>query len=214
MGSLRRTDLLLLPLLALLAVPLPAAAQGGRTIYCCVDANSRTECGDVLPAVCYGRAYREISPQGTVRRHVAAPLTRDEIARREAEERRRKEEEERLLKQRRLDQALLETYESLEDIDARQDRALAEVERSMRDTREREAELLAERRRVEEEAASYRDREVPREIADRLRILEGELASYRSVLEVKAREIDAIRERFAKDRRRYAELIAEGQHRR
>jgi hypothetical protein len=200
---------------AALALPLAAVAQtGGRSILCCDDANGRPVCGDVLPPVCYGRAYREISPQGTVRRHVAAPLTRQEIARRDAEEQRRKEEEARRLKQRRLDEALLETYKSLEDIDVRQERALAEVERSLEGLRAREAELLAQRTEVEAEMEFYRERDVPRALVNRMRDVESELVSQRSVLEAKKREKDAIHARFAADRRRYAELIAAGDERR
>lgn len=198
-----------------LAAPLAAAAQGGgRSIYCCDDANGRPVCGDVLPAVCYGRAYREISPQGSVRRHVAAPLTREEVARRDAEEKRRKDEEERRLKQRRLDQALLETYTGLEDIDVRQERALAEVERSLEGLLAREAELRRRRLREEGEAGAYRGRELPRALANSLRDIDSELASLRTVIEAKTREIDAIRARFAADRRRYAELVAAGETRR
>jgi hypothetical protein len=36
--------------------------------------NGHQVCGDVLPQ-CYGKGYREVSPQGTVRRLVEAPLT-------------------------------------------------------------------------------------------------------------------------------------------
>jgi hypothetical protein len=212
MASLRAIDWMVA---AAFALPLAAVAQaGGRSIYCCDDANGRPVCGDVLPPVCYGRAYREISPQGTVRRHVAAPLTREEISRRDAEELRRKDEEARRLKQRRLDEALLETYKSLEDIDVRQERALAEVERGIDGLRAREAELVAQRKEIEAEMEYYRDRDVPRALYNRMRDVEAELVSQRSVLEAKKREMNAIHARFASDRRRYAELIAAGEERR
>ena len=55
------------------------AQAGGRTTYCC-DVGGQPVCGDILPAACYGRAYREMSPSGLVRRTVAAPLTPQEIA--------------------------------------------------------------------------------------------------------------------------------------
>ncbi len=194
-------------LAVLLVLPAAAQAQGsGRTIYCCEDDAGRPVCGDVLPGACYGKAYREISPQGTVRRHVAAPLTPEEVARRQAEERRRKLEETRALQQRRLDQALLETYASLNDLDDRRDRALAEVERSLIDLRERLEVLDARHQKLLEEKEFYRDREVPRDLADDLRNVEGEIAAQRSVIDAKNREAGAIRARFEEDRRRYVEL--------
>jgi hypothetical protein len=199
-----------------LLISLEAAAQqpGERNIYCCDDAQGRPVCGDILPSACYGQAYRVISPQGTVRRHVAAPLTPEEIARRDAEEKARKEEEARLLAQRRLDEALLETYKSLEDIDDREERALADVERSVEDIRVREVELIEQRGRYRQEAEFYEGREPPRELTTALRLIETELMAYRSVIDAKELEKSAIRARYAADRRRYAELIASGMTRR
>lgn len=198
-----------------LLVPLEASAQAReRNIYCCDDPQGRPVCGDILPSVCYGQAYRVISPQGTVRRHVAAPLTPEEIARRDAEEKVRKEEEARVLAQRRLDEALLETYKSLEDIDVREERALADVERSVEDIREREMELVEQRGRYRQEAEFYEGRDLPRELTTALRLIETELMAYRSVIDAKELEKSAIRARYAADRRRYAELVASGMTRR
>lgn len=199
----RRVELLFL---ALAVLPLASPAQASRAIYCCEDGNGRTMCADTLPSACYGRAYREISPQGHVRRHVAAPLTREEIVRRDAEAQRRKDAEARLLKQRRIDQALLQTYTSLEDIDNREDRAVAEVEQAIRPLHVRESELLAERERLVESGAENPD--APRAAASALQLVDAELASLRSVVAMKNRDIEAIRARFAADRRRYAELLA------
>ena len=71
MASMRRPEYLLAALLLSVASrPRPCHGCGGN-IYCCEDANGRSVCGDVLPVQCYGRAYREISPQGIVRRVVA-----------------------------------------------------------------------------------------------------------------------------------------------
>ncbi|MDV7395017.1 hypothetical protein RZS08_26770, partial [Arthrospira platensis SPKY1] len=94
-------------ILALAFLPGESAAQaGGRTIYCC-DVGGQPVCGDILPAACYGRAYREMSPSGVVRRVVAAPLTPEEIARRSEAERQHRAAEADRLRQLRLDQALL-----------------------------------------------------------------------------------------------------------
>lgn len=203
MGLPRRTDLLLL---ALLALPFGAQAQGGRTIFCCEDDAGRPACGDKLPAVCFGKAYREISPQGTVRRYVAAPLTAEEIARRQAMERQQKADEARALQQRRLDEALLQTYASINDLDAQRDRSLADADKSMQEQRRRLEELEARRQKLAEEEAFYRDQELPRELANELRVIEAEIAAQRVVLDTKTRELEIIRSRFDENRRRYLEL--------
>ncbi len=206
-----------LPLLSTVVFLLAVASSGAMaqaTIYCCDDDGGRPVCGDVLPAVCFGKAYREISPQGTVRRHVAAPLTAEEVARRNAQEERRREEEARLAVQRRLDLALLETYQSLDDIDVLEARALAEVDRDLVIIGEREQELKAQRQRLMDEAEFYVGRDLPREVATGLRLIDTEMAAYQSVRNSKEAEKQSIRERFAGDRRRYAELIAAGEGRR
>ena len=59
---------------------LAAQPAGAASIYCC-DVGGQPVCGDILPAACYGRAYREMSPSGIVRRTVPAPLTADELSR-------------------------------------------------------------------------------------------------------------------------------------
>ena len=38
------------------------AAVRRRSIYCC-DVGGQPVCGDIPPAACYGRAYREMSPR-------------------------------------------------------------------------------------------------------------------------------------------------------
>lgn len=190
-----------------LVCAVPAHAQG--VIYCCEDDNGRRVCGDVLPTVCYDRTYREMTPQGTVRRTVAAPLTAEEIARRNAEERRQREEAARQLVQRRLDQALLETYPNLSDIDDRETRALNDIERDLALIAEREQELLAQRRQILQSAGFAADQSLPREIENRIRIIDTELNAYLNVRTTKELEKASIRERFAADRKRYIELMAE-----
>jgi hypothetical protein len=205
MGLRRSVEFLCVAVLSL-----PLAEASAATIYCCDDANGRPVCGDVLPAACYGRAYREKGPQGTIRREVAAPLGAEEIARRKADEQRRKDEEATQLKQRRLDQALLETYGSVDDIDRRRDRELGEIERSLEEARTREVELQARRKRLEQDVEFYKGRQVPRELATSLRAIDSELATFGALFETKAKEIEAARARFAADRARYSELTRAG----
>ena len=203
MASLRVADLALL--VALLA-PLASVAQtSSRSIYCC-DVGGQPVCGDILPAACYGRAYREISPFGTVRRHVPAPLTAEEIARRDEALRQRREAEAAALKQRRLDQALLETYPNAAEIEVRRDRSLAELDRTIADLRVRETELLARKARLAKEVESHRGRSLPHALVEDLLNVDGEIVAQRSIIDAKERERESIRQRFEEDRRRYHEL--------
>lgn len=214
MGSRRAEPLPAAALLLALLVPAVAVAQSSgaqsssaKTIYCC-DVGTQPVCGDILPAACYGRAYREISPSGTVRRVVPAPLTAEEIARRDAEERRRRAEDAQRLKQLRLDQALLETYRSLEDLDSRRDRELADLDRTLRELRQREAELLERQRGLIEEAARDAGGQPAAGVDDDIRSLDGEIVAQRSIIDAKLRERSAVLDRFEEDRARYLQLTS------
>ncbi|HRP22369.1 MAG TPA: hypothetical protein PLF79_05285 [Thauera sp.] len=195
-------------LLALSAWPGEAAAQeGGRTIYCC-DVGGQPVCGDILPAACYGRAYREMSPSGVVRRTVSAPLTAEEIARRAETERQRRAEEADRLRQLRLDQALLETYRSLKDLDSRRDRELRDLDRSIRELRERESELIERQQVLIGEATRTEDSGVAASLEEDIRTLDSEIVTQSRIIAAKLRERNAVLDRFEEHRRRYVELIS------
>ena len=197
---------------ALGILPLAAHAQtqgSGRTIYCC-DVGGQPVCGDILPAACYGRAYREISPSGVLRRIVAAPLTQEEIAARAAVERERRAAEADRARRQRLDQALLETYRSLEDLDGRRDRELADLDRSIRVLRARESELIERQQALISEATHTDNSEVAASLEADIGVLDSEIAAQSSIIAAKLRERGAVVERFQEHRRRYQELTAGG----
>lgn len=191
--------------LALTLAGTDARAQSPRTIYCC-DVGGRPVCGDILPAACYGRAYREMSPSGVVRRTVAAPLTPEEIAQRRALERQRRAEEAARLQQLRMDQALVETYRNLADLDNRRDRELRELDQSIRALRERESELIARQRALIEEATHTEQSELAASLESDIRVLDSEIAAQSSVIAAKLRERSAVVERFEEHRSRFIAL--------
>lgn len=208
-GLLRSAELVALLVLPVLfggtahAAKGAATTQAAKTIYCC-EVNGRRECSDVLPQVCYGQAYREIGPQGTVRRSIEAPPTAAERARRKEEEAGAKDAALQAEKARRRDQALLDTYGSVEEIDRRRDRELADLDRGMDEVTVRIESLLDRRRRVLPDGADKR--QVTRPQAEALHEIDTELASVRDVLDTKRREREAVRVRYEEDRERYLEL--------
>lgn len=216
MGLLRtETGWAVLAAVAVLgALPVAAQAQaqaqpGGRSIYCC-DVGGQPVCGDILPAACYGRAYREMSPSGLIRRTVAAPLTPEEIAARAAVERERRAAEADRARKLRLDQALLETYRSLHDLDSRRDRELRDLDRSIQALRARESELIERQHTLIGEATHTDKSEVAASLESDIGLLDSEIAAQSSIIAAKLRERSAVVERFEEHRRRYVELTAGG----
>ena len=194
--------------LVLGVVPVSVHAQqqaGGRSIYCC-DVGGQPVCGDILPAACYGRSYREMSPSGVVRRTVSAPLTPEEIAERAAAERERRAAEADRQRKLRLDQALLDTYRSLADLDSRRDRELRDLDRSIRALRAREAELLERQRNLIAEATHTDKSDVAASLEADIGLLDSEIVTQSSIIAAKLRERSAVVEHFDEQRRRYLEL--------
>ena len=190
----------------LVALP-PTHAQTvpSGTVYCCTD-NGHQVCGDVLPPQCFGKSYREMSPQGTVRRTVEAPLSPEQLAKREAEERARRAEVARQRAEMRRNQSLLETYSSVADIDTRRDRAVESVELELRQAEARQAQLMKKRSGLLREAEFFQKRPMPPNLAAALRESDSELAAQSSIIEAKRRDIEAIRSRYEQDRSRYIAL--------
>lgn len=187
------------------AVPAWAQTPPKGTVFCCMD-NGHQVCGDVLPMQCYGKGYREMSPQGTVRRMVEPPLTPEQLARREAEERAKRLELARQRAEQRRNQSLLETYSSVADIDTRRDRALEGVDQDLKRAEARQGQLLKKRESLNREAEFYLKKPMPAPLAAALRESDSELAAQNLVIEAKKREMEAIRTRYEQDRQRYIAL--------
>ena len=180
----------------------------GPRIYCCHDQSGRQVCGDIMPSVCVGRAYRELGESGRTSRQVEAPLTAEERARRQAEEEKRKEQERLLIAQRRLDQALLNTYGSEKDIAIMRGRAERDLADAIKAAENRIAELRRQRKKFEDEAEFYRNRQLPADVAKGLRDIDFEIHAQESVIESKKRDQAAVRAKYDEDLRRFRELTA------
>ena len=194
----------LLFLIAALAGALPATAAG--TLFCCIDERGKQACGDILPVACYGRAYREISASGLTVRNVEAPLTAEQKALRAAEDRKRKEEEAALREQRRMDQALLQTYGSLDDVELMRKRAEADVMASIAAAEKKIADARQVRKKFEDEAEFYKKKTLPPDVEKGLKLADFEIGAQQNLIDVKKKELGTIKAKYDEDRRRYLEL--------
>ena len=192
---------------ALLLLALTSGDEGfaAASIFCCTDEQGRPVCGDVLPPACYARAYRELGTSGRART-VEAPLTAEQRAQRAAEERRRSEQERALKEQRRKDQALLNTYGSEKDIEVMRSRAERDLNAAIQAAQDRITEIRRLRKKFEDEAEFYRNRQLPADVAKGLRDADHEIKAQESVIESKKKDQEAIRQKYDEDLRRFVEL--------
>lgn len=186
----------------------PTVAATG--LFCCIDATGKQVCGDILPQACYGRAYREIGASGRTLRNVEAPLTAEQRAQRAIEEAKRKEEEAALKEQQRKDQALLNTYGSVKDIEAMRTRAQEDVQKSIASAKAKIAEIQALHQKFENEAEFYKKKPMPAELQKGLRDTAFEIQAQESIIESKQKELDIIRDKYDEDRRRFIDLSRRG----
>lgn len=197
---------LILPLLLL-----AGTVQANGDFYCCQDAASgRRVCGDTLPEQCRGRAYRQYDAGGNVIKEVGAPLTAEQKAEQAAEAKRLKQIEEASKEQRRKDQALLDTYATLEDIDLSQRKAETDVNEAIRATQGRIDAARKKQKKLNDEAEFYKKKSMPADLAKELRAVNHEIQVQQELLDVKKHEFDMIKSKYDADRKRYLELTAMG----
>ena len=195
---------LLFPLVLLLLAP---AAKAAGEFYCCQDATSgRRVCGDMLPEQCRGRFYQILDRAGNVIQEVAPPLTPEQKAEQAAENRRRKKLEEAARELRRMDQALLDTYATPQDIDVAQRKAEDDVALAIRGAQESIEASRGKRQKLETEAEFYQKKTMPSELQKELRAIDHEIKVQQELVDVKNRELAAIRSKYQADRKRYFEL--------
>ena len=186
-------------------LPAPAAAQG-RTTFCCTDDRGIQVCSDVLPKQCYGRAYREITPQGVTVRRVDAPLTSEQRILKEAEEKRAKEEEARRLEQDRKNRALLATYSTEQEVDFARDRAIADIQKAIKAAQDKQAELAKQRQKLDNEAEFYKKKTMPPQLQAQIHDNDKEMKAQQAIIDGRQKEIAAVKLRFEDEKLRYREL--------
>lgn len=192
---------------AFFCLALLAAAAARADFYCCPDpASGRRTCGDTLPDACRGRAYKIFDNGGNLRREVGPPPTAEQKAAAAAEVQRRKEEEAAQREQRRKDQALLETYTSVQDIELARSRNERDLQEAIKQTEDKLASLQQRRKKLESEAEFYKNKPLPPEIGKGLKDNEAETRSYADQLEGKKTDFAQVRAKYDQDKRRYLQL--------
>jgi hypothetical protein len=181
---------------------LPVAAK----TFCCLDESGKRVCGDAPPPQCVKRGYQEYNAHGVLARQHAPPLTAEERAQRAAEAARKKEAERQAAEQDRRNRALLASYSSVQDIDAKRERATTDTQAAIHTAEERVAAALAKKAKLDGEAEFYLKRPMPETLKAQIRENDHELQAAQAIIEEKKQDLVALAARFAEERRRYLQL--------
>lgn len=185
------------------------AAQQSK-IVCWKDAAGKViGCGDKVPPEYQDSGTRQLDSRGVTRGTTESAEETNKRRLKEQEAARVKAEDQRKsLDQKRQDTALLESYSNEKEIDLKRDRDLGvldlqieQLTMSLKNATQRQAETKARMETAEKSqkpAAPQLKDELARATADRERFEKG--------IEVKNQEKEAMRNRYAEQRRRYIEL--------
>jgi hypothetical protein len=187
----------------LFAAP-PVRIGQGETV-CCVGNNGHV-CGDIPPADCSGKALKVYNRQGLHVRTIAAPMTAEERAIAAAAAKKAKEDQEAIQMQRRHDQALLQTYNSLADIDRVQKNTENNINADIKHTLERISEARQRKQELDQQAGFYTGKDMPPALLQAIRDQDLELRVQQEALEMRRKDLEAAQSRYDADRKRYNEL--------
>lgn len=182
------------------------SAQGVGVSFCCPDTNGRRTCGDTLPESCRSKAYKIINADGMVLKEVAPPLTQEQKAEFAVQDKRRQELEAVAREQRRKDQALLDTYSSVKDIDIAQQQAENDLKTAIASENAQIDVIRQQRKKYEDEAEFYKKKSVPADIAKGLREADYSIKLLENNLKLKQRDFETVKNKYNADRQRYSEI--------
>jgi len=187
-------------------VLLAGSALAQSRSYCCVDGDGRQQCGNVLPAACYGKAYRELDASGRTIKRFDPALTPEQKAQKEKELALKKELERQAQEESRRNRALLNTYAGEKDIDAALEKALVELEKSVKAAHDKLAEATKRKDKLMGEAEFYKKKGMPPELKRQMQDNEAEIKAKEKELQAREQEREDIRKRFEDEKTRYREL--------
>ena len=182
----------------------PASAQSH--LYRCKDSKGNPYYTDRPPVECTGKELDELSNQGVVVSRRAAAPTPEQFAAREAEEKRKKQEALAAKEEKRKNDALLNTYSSVKDIEDSRRRALKQSQQAANDIEMRIDEARKRAVKLAAEKEFYAKKPLPRKLQDDIKNNAIDLKSEGDALAAKKKELSEINAKYDEDKRRYLQL--------
>ena len=195
---------------AALALLFSANTGAQQRMYKCVDDKGRVYYTQVPPRECLGRETQELSRQGSVTKSTGGALTPEQQAAREEERKKQEEQEVAAREEKRKNQALLNTYSGVKDIEDARGRALKDNELAVQETGQRIAGAEKRKKELDQEKEFYLKKPMPPKLAQDIKNNEIEIKNQRELLDAKKKQVASINTKYDEDKRRYAELTKGG----
>ncbi len=196
-----------LHLLYIAILLLPAWSVSAAT-FKWVDEKGTTHYGDAIPPAYVNQGATELSKKGLVIKKTAPALTPEQRQSRQEEIDLRNEQVHKAREQRRRDNALLNTYTSLSEIDLARDRNLQQLELLHVGAQTRSKLVMARLKEFRVQAAKFKadNKPVPGYLKADMERTQLELERLETSMGKSQQDIEAIKAKFAADRLRYQEL--------
>ena len=179
----------------------------GAALYRWVDDKGGVQYSD-KPPDSKGKGAVEMSKRGVVTKKLDATPTPEQQKAKAAEEARHKAEEQQALAQRRADQALLQSFTNVQEIDLKRDRELHSLQSNLAHLRGQEQSanerLTEERKRLDVHAKQGET--APNGLSSDIARIEAELKRIRATADKRQQDITSTRAHYESLRARYLEL--------
>jgi len=197
----------------LLVIATALCAGSASAAYKCVDAKGVTHIGDTPPPGCAAVMMYEVTPTGKVIRAIEPTPTPEQAKALAEAAARKKEADAKAAEQKRRDMALTNTYGSEKEFDVARDRNVEPIKARIATNQDR-IEAVDKRQKVlEEEMEFYKSgkskgkaKEAPATMTDELARLQKERTSLQANITGSEKEIEQIKARFERDKKRWIEL--------
>lgn len=203
---------ILLPALLLtLAAGVADAQSGQKKVYRWVDKNGQVHYGDSVPAEYADQDRDVINRQGVTVGREEGVITPEEAAAKAAADKAARDEQKRRLR----DRVLLQTYQSVEELEVLRDNRLEVADSQLTIQEQSLANLRAQLAQIKKQAARYAPvntkpdaAPLPPELANDLKRAANDIATQEDNLQKRRDERENIRLTFEADIKRFGELRA------
>ncbi|MDR3158728.1 MAG: hypothetical protein LBU11_06890 [Zoogloeaceae bacterium] len=162
-----------------------------------------------MPPRCNGRLLKVYNQHGFLIRTVTPRMSEEEKRLAAEKASQKQEERNRVRDQARKDRALLQTYDSVEDLDRIRERSEADVRVAIKNAQSLIDAAKKRKRALEDEVAASDSGKTTPEVASQIRNEETTIKAQSALLDVKKNELAKIRAKFAEDRNRYILLTTQ-----
>ncbi len=188
-----------------------APAQGlaaESQIYLCKDATGRTITSDRPIPECANRTTKVMGKDGTIRREIPPPPTREELEAKKQAEEQRKIDEKLAREQKQKDEVLLSTYRNEKEIEAARERTISQLRADIIDANNSADNADRKRRAAQQDIDKIKKGPTPPSLKRQVEEAEQAMAAERRRADKLEADLITQKEKFDSAAKRFRELNA------